>query len=480
MPETLEPATRGLWARRSAARSWEFRPCHQAGVRERAAAWGSERILIDRSLSRRVIDPIGPVSVTWTDLVVLALCALAFLVEGYDVQTMALTIPVLAPLWSRSPSDFTFAVSALNVGAVIGSALIAPVGDKFSRRDVVGLLLLANGIFVAGGATAATVPALVIWRFLAGLCLGAAIVNITVVITVRFPRNRRALFLTIASANLSLGGVVGGFAAARITEVMSWRGIFVIGGVAGILVAACLYRSLAHAGGKPPFMDLKLDRRDLPEGTSARHLLSGGLLGVTVPLWIIMFLNTAILFDLLGWLPTMLTSVGWSLAAASRGSAYMQAGGIAGGLLVSWLLDHEWSKPALVTTFLAMIVVFLLFLVTQPSVRLWSILLVLGGGFCLAAHYALSAVAATIYPVRMRATGTGWANAVSRVGSVGGSTIGGVLIHWHITAATIIALLSVPAACCLILLAVLSRGQRTCEDLVISVQGVSPEPKSHA
>lgn len=413
------------------------------------------QILSPRTLRLRTLDTISSVRMSWADLLILVLCALAFLVEGYDVQTMALTIPVLAPLWNRSPAEFTFAVSALNLGAVIGSAFIAPVGDKFSRRHVVGLLLLLNGIFVAVTATATTVSALVIYRFLAGLTLGAAIVNITVLITVRFPRDRRALFLTIASANLSLGGVVGGFAAVRVVEAMSWRGIFGIGGVAGILTAVFLYQSLSNdkCGMRAPTAKDPSD--NLTDRVSAIGLFRGKLRRLTVPLWIVMFLNTAILFELLGWLPTMLRSIGWSLGAASRGSAFMQAGGIVGGLIISWFLDHEWSRIALTTTFTAMMGIFLLFLVTPPVVLQWSALLVLGGGFCLAAHYALNALAATLYPIHIRATATGWANAVSRIGSIGGSTLGGLLLHWHIRVESMLALLAVPSACCLIFAALL-------------------------
>ena len=373
------------------------------------------------------------------------LCALGFLVEGYDMQTMALAIPVLAPIWSRPPADFSLAISALNIGAVIGSALLAPFGDTYGRRRAVGVLLLADGIFVAGTATAASVAALVVWRFLAGLALGAAVVNITVLITERFPRNRQALFLTIAYTNLSLGGVLGGFGNALITQTMTWRGIFLLGGFAGVLVSGLLYANLSKSSLRAAPNAADNVGADSPGRASVMQLLTRGVRGVTVPLWLIKFLNAIILFVLLGWLPTMLKSIGWSLGDASRGSAYMQTGGIVGGLIISWLLDHGRSTIALLTTFAAMTAVFVLFLVTPSSVLAWSFLLVLGGGFCLAAHYALNALAATLYPIHMRATGAGWANSMSRIGSIVGSMLGGLFVHWHFGVANTIALLALPA-----------------------------------
>jgi AAHS family 4-hydroxybenzoate transporter-like MFS transporter len=394
----------------------------------------------------------------WSEIATLILCALGFLVEGYDMQTMALAIPVLAPIWSRPPADFSLAISALNIGAVIGSALLAPFGDRYGRRRAVGVLLLADGIFVAGTATAASVTALVIWRFLAGLALGAAVVNITVLITERFPRNRQALFLTIAYTNLSLGGVLGGFGNALITQTMTWRGIFLLGGFAGILVSGLLYANLSKSSLAAPSAGDNVGA-DSPGRASVLQLLTRGVRGVTLPLWLIKFLNAIILFVLLGWLPTMLKSIGWSLGDASRGSAYMQTGGIIGGLIISWLLDHGRSTIALLTTFAAMTAVFLLFLVTPSSVLAWSFLLVLGGGFCLAAHYALNALAAMLYPLHMRATGAGWANSMSRIGSIVGSMLGGLFVHWHFSVANTIALLALPATVSFALTLLLHRAQ---------------------
>ena len=381
----------------------------------------------------------------WSEIATLILCSLGFLVEGYDMQTMALAIPVLAPIWSRPPADFSLAISALNIGAVVGSALLAPFGDTYGRRRAVGVLLLADGIFVAGTATATSVTALVIWRFLAGLALGAAVVNITVLITERFPSSRQALFLTIAYTNLSLGGVLGGFGNALITRTMTWRGIFLLGGFAGILISGLLYANLSKSSLRAAPNAAENVGAASPGRASIMQLLTAGVRGVTVPLWLIKFLNAIILFVLLGWLPTMLKSIGWSLGDASRGSAYMQTGGIVGGLIISWLLDHGRSTVALLTTFAAMTAVFILFLVTPSSVLAWSFLLVLGGGFCLAAHYALNALAAMLYPIHMRATGAGWANSMSRLGSIVGSMLGGFFVHWHFGVANTIALLALPA-----------------------------------
>jgi AAHS family 4-hydroxybenzoate transporter-like MFS transporter len=187
------------------------------------------------------------------------------------------------------------------------------------------------------------------------------------------------------------------------------------------------------------------------ERVSVFSLLSRSLAGVTISLWLIRFINAVVMFILLSWLPTMLKSIGWSLGEASRGSAMMQIGGIVGGVALSWLLDRGRATTALVTAFVSMIVIFLLFSQTPSTVLLWSILLVLGGGFSMGAHFALNALAATLYPQHMRATGAGWAGAMSRVGSIIGALVGGLFIHLGWGVAMTISLLSVPTAFSLLL-----------------------------
>ncbi|MEI9997490.1 MAG: MFS transporter [Rhizomicrobium sp.] len=57
---------------------------------------------------------------------------------------------------------------------------------------------------------------------------------------------------------------------------------------------------------------------------------------------------------------------------------------------------------------------------------------VLQAGFCMiGAHHLMTVLAATLYPTAMRATGTSWAVAIGRIGSIVGPLIGGTLIGWH-------------------------------------------------
>lgn len=393
-------------------------------------------------------------------VVTLLLCAVTFMVEGFDMQTLALAVPTLAPEWGEAPAQFAFAVAALNMGAVVSCAFIAPLGDVIGRRKIICVALLVMGAGVTATATATEIWQLIAWRFLSGLGFGAAVVNVHALIAEQFPQNHRALLLTVCMVNLSVGGIIGGFANEWITLSLGWHGLFWIGGIAGIVMGVLIgawirdSRNLAAPakregeGGK---------RRATP---SVLALLTPEFRGITVSLWVMKLLNTCIVFVLLSWLPTMLKNSGWSLGDASRGSATMQIGGLVGGLLLSFFIDRGWIRNALLTTFGGMIIVFALFSLTPQTVLIWSALLLIGGALTNGTHHALNALAATLYPSEIRATGAGWANAMSRTGSISGSLLGALMIHNELSVAHTITLLALPAVIAVFLTFWLDRANR--------------------
>jgi AAHS family 4-hydroxybenzoate transporter-like MFS transporter len=118
---------------------------------------------------------------------IIVLCALVVLLDGFDLQTMALTVPSLAREWSLGPSAFSYALSGALIGMLAGASILAPLGDKIGRRPILitGMLLLG----VASLATTfSTTPAeLVLWRFVTGLGLGMTLPNASALTTAEIP-----------------------------------------------------------------------------------------------------------------------------------------------------------------------------------------------------------------------------------------------------------------------------------------------------
>jgi AAHS family 4-hydroxybenzoate transporter-like MFS transporter len=369
---------------------------------------------------------------------VFLLCALVVLLDGYDLQAMGLAVPTLAHDWHLANPSFTYALSASLLGLGLGSAFIAPLGDRLGRRPLL-LAGLAIILVTSLGITTATTPwQLSAWRLLIGLGLGVCQSNASALTAEYAPQGRRATIMTLMGVCVSFGAMLAGLTAPQVLAAAGWRGLFLVG--------AAL-----------PLLALLASLMGLPESVALVRAGSGGsllaLLRVpyrerTLRLWLVYGLAAMLLYFLISWLPTFLTAAGWSRAQAPHGIALLQGGGIAGSLVQAWLVDRRRAITALVGAFGMTLVTALLFAVpgTAPA---WPLLLVLMGSGIGGVIMAFIALGAIFYPPAIRVTGFGWAGAVSRVGAVLGPLAGGWIIATGIAPRMMLGLIAVPALLCI-------------------------------
>ena len=78
----------------------------------------------------------GKYKIERPDLRVVWLCGMVLFLEGYDMATVGYAIPFLVNAWQLAPSAFTQALTAGNVGLLLGSLGAGLLGDRLgaSRR----------------------------------------------------------------------------------------------------------------------------------------------------------------------------------------------------------------------------------------------------------------------------------------------------------------------------------------------------------
>lgn len=389
----------------------------------------------------------------------LVLCALTFLVEGFDMSAMAFAAPTLGPAWNVKATSLSTAIVALNVGAIIGNGFLSPVGDKFSRKWAIVISTLLLGMLVSLTATSGAIWQLTTWRFVSGLAFGVATANVVALIAEQFPKDRRALLVVIAATNLSLGSALGGFSAAGITTLASWQGLFLIGGGAGIALAVALGFVLRADATIADELEDKGAR-----GAGAKvpilRLFEPGLIGITLSLWLIGFCNASVLFVMLNWLPTMLTGIGWTLAESTRAPAMVSIGGIVSGIVLAILVDHGKATTSLRIAFILLVATMALFAIVPPNVAIWTAMLFVAGVLCSGSHHVERGLYATLYPQAVRATGVGWGNMMSRLGNVLGTLTAAVLIDLSLSVGYTLSLMVLPATISLLCTIPLGRAYR--------------------
>jgi len=357
----------------------------------------------------------------WT----LAVCAAAALLEGFDNQSMGVAAPAVFREIRVSAAQAGFLFSAATFGLLLGAAVGGRVADRFGRRATLNVSLLLFGVCSLLTANSVGLTALVVARFLTGLGCGGAMPNFIALATESVARHRRLATVTLVMAALPFGGGLAGLMSLGGSLGWGWRSIFVVGGIAPILLAIA---ALA-IGRAPPD----------PQPAAARPALEAvgtvlwgmGRARTTACLWTGFLCTQLVLFLMVNWLPSLVIGLGFSRPQASIASITFNFAGSLGAAFLGRL--HAGARRRLwVAVTYGGIALSLLLLVAVAAARQAFGAAVLAcavsGLFIIGAQLILFALAPLFYASASRGTGVGAAVAVGRLGSVIGPLYAGALL----------------------------------------------------
>ena len=103
------------------------------------------------------------------------LCGAVLFLEGYDIAAVGYAVPSLVDAWKIRPFELTQALTAGNVGLMIGSICAGLLGDRIGRKAVLIACVLTFAGFSFLTAFASSPIQLGALRFLTGLGLGGGL-----------------------------------------------------------------------------------------------------------------------------------------------------------------------------------------------------------------------------------------------------------------------------------------------------------------
>ncbi len=359
------------------------------------------------------------------------LCVLAALCEGIDLQAAGLVAAGIKPEFNATPDQLGDFFSASTLGLFFGALIGGRLADSIGRKLVLVVSIALFGLFSLLTPLAWDMLSLSYARLLTGLGLGGAFPNLIALVSESSSENRRSASVTMIYSGTPIGGAIASLIGMLIAA-SHWRVLFVVGGVAPLLLApimACALReSLAFKGvrtSKP--MGNITATAPMPSRGSFLAIYSQGRAPVTLLLWISFFLGLLTLYLLLNWLPTLLVSDGLTRAQAAGAQIGFNVGGAAAALIIGLLLEGRQRRSSVVLTFAALPLLLVALAKSPTQLMIIVTLVFLLGCAVLAAQAFLYAVAPSAYPTTIRGVGVGTAIAVGRIGSFVGPKLGGLL-----------------------------------------------------
>lgn len=381
--------------------------------------------------------------------VMVALCCLINVIDGYDVVSLSYAAPVLLKEWGTAPAMLGTVFSAAAVGLAMGAFLLAPLSDRFGRRPMMLGALVAITISHAFSAVSHSIYELMALRFVMGLGLGLLVVSLNVMVSEYANDKHRSMLLSVLHSGFTVGMMLGGLLAALVLEPYGWRAIFVAGTLINILLLALLFLFMWES---PAFLVLRqpasalrrinailtrlghpaVDR--LPDkpatvrrGANVAAMLARGQRQMNLLFWTASLTYAVIGYFLLNWKPKVLVDAGLTPTEASWVGASVGVMGVLGHLAMGWLARGTDPRRLTAIFFAALGVSLVLFGNVQSAVPL-IVMVGLLQFFTVGAYTGLFLTAVALYPPERRNLGIGFMVGFGRLGAIIGPFLGGVLL----------------------------------------------------
>ena len=388
-------------------------------------------------------------------VLVIALCMLFNMLDGFDITMMAIVAGDVAAELGLSDDKVGWIHSFALMGMMAGAMFLAPVSDVIGRRKMILLSIVIVGISIILTANATSMGQLLTLRLMSGIGAGAMLASQAALASEYSPDKYRALSVVSVTAGYPLGAMLTSVVAGEIMADYGWRGMFWFGGgvtMAMIVIAWFLIpESLKFLIERQP--DGALERvnailsklkkgaldalPDMQRETSDEHggiavafsqLFSPAHRKTTLTLWTAFLLSFTALYFVISWLPKLMVDSGFEVAVSRQAFFYLNLGGVIGTFVLG-LMSTRWKLTNIIAVSLVLSAIGMaVFASVSDNVGvLLTVIFVVGflqhGGFT-----GLYGVAAKVYPTNMRTTGIGWAIGLGRFGAVAGPAVAGYLI----------------------------------------------------
>jgi putative MFS transporter len=387
-----------------------------------------------------------------------AIIATAWFFDSMDLGALTFVLGPIRQSFGLSASETGLLSSMSFLGMFLGAASAGLLADRFGRTRVfqVSMIFWGLGSILCG--LSPTVQTLAAARILLGFGMGMEFPVAQSMVSEMIPAGQRGRYIALLEGFWPLGFIAAGLLSFAVLSFADWHWVFILQGIPAIFVlivrryvpesprwlashgdAAGAERVMSEIEAK---VSQRLNGATLPapqpeqveprtsQGLSTQGLstlFSAGYGRRTIMLWCLWFFALLGFYGLTTWLGALLQAKGFPVTKSVYYTILISLAGIPGFLTAAWFIEAAGRKPTLIATLLGAAISCYFYGGAADQTQL--IVAGLCMQFCAFGMWsALYAYTPELYPTHVRATGTGFASAVGRIGSlIGPSVIGFIL-----------------------------------------------------
>lgn len=399
-------------------------------------------------------------------VIFLGFCVIAL--DGFDIAIMGFIAPTLKQEWGVSNHELGFVISTALIGLALGALFSGPLADWLGRKKIIINSVFFFGFWTIATAFSQNIEQMIFFRFMTGLGLGAAMPNMSTLVSEYAPERQRSFIITVIFCGFTFGAAVGGFAASWLIPQFGWHSLMALGGILPLLFAPLLIWKLPESA---RFLVIKqvpaarihaILQRFYPgqvsenvsfilpqqpiNSSAMRIVLSRDYLFGSLMLWLIYFMGLFLVYILGSWLPTLVKEIGLTVSQAAVMTALYQAGGTVGSLFAGWLMDKINPHRALGIIYTVGGLFTMAIGYAGVNFPLLCSLAFISGACLNGANTGMNALSARFYPTQARATGSSWMHGVGRIGAILSAFAGAEMLAIGLDFRSVFLILGIPAA----------------------------------
>lgn len=386
--------------------------------------------------------------------------ATAWFFDSMDLGMMTFILGSIKADLNLTTAQAGLVGSASFLGMFLGAATSGMLADRFGRRIVFqwSMVFWGAGSFLC--AASGSVEQLILFRILLGFGMGMEFPIGQAMVSELLPAKQRGRYVAMLEGFWPIGFIAAGILAYFLLPIGGWRMVFVALGIPAIFVLIVrLYvpespRWLEECG-RHEEADRVMSRFEdnvrkaqghttLPEpepivqqpvGKSCRsafkELWAVEYRGRTLMLWGLWFFALLGYYGLTTWLGALLQQAGYPATKSVFYTVLISLAGIPGFIASAYLLEIWGRKPTLVLMLLGSACSAFFYGSTAANMGAQTQLIAFGlcmQFFMFGMWSVLYAYTPELYPTRARATGSGFASSIGRLGSLIGPFIVGVIL----------------------------------------------------